>query len=147
MQNHVYTLKELYESACLEVPEAHGIYQVLVPDGMKIAFRSAARNVHAPWYPVEVLEEKFSKCQNQTLIYIGKASGKKGLRQRVKQYMKYGWNESVNHKGGRAIWQIANADKLLLQFECCEDADEAEHRLLREYKQKNGGYPLANWRG
>ncbi len=90
MQNHVYTLKELYESDCLEVPEAHGIYQVLVPDGMKIAFRSAARNVHAPWYPVEVLEEKFSKCQNQTLIYIGKASGKKGLRQRVKQYMKYG---------------------------------------------------------
>ncbi len=147
MQDKCYTLKELYESDCKEVPKDNGIYRVLVPDGMKIVFRSIAINVHAPLYPAEVLQEKFSKCKNKTVLYIGKASGRKGLRQRLKQYMKYGWNEAVNHKGGRAIWQIEGADQLLLQFECCEDADEVEHRLLREYQQENGSYPLANWRG
>lgn len=147
MQDKLYTLKELYESNCREVPKDKGIYRVLIPDGMKIVFRSVSTNVNAPLYSAEVLQEKFSKCRNKMVIYIGKASGRKGLHQRLKQYVKYGWNESINHKGGRAIWQISYADKLLVQFECCEDADEAEHRLLREYKQENGCYPLANWRG
>lgn len=38
MQDHVYPLKELYEANCREVPEAPGIYQVFVPDGMEVTF-------------------------------------------------------------------------------------------------------------
>lgn len=60
--------------------------------------------------------------------------------------MKYGWNEAVNHKGGRAIWQIVNAQKLILAYKICEDADAVEHRLLCEFEAENNTLPLANWK-
>lgn len=60
--------------------------------------------------------------------------------------MKYGWNEAVNHKGGRAIWQIEHAENRLLTYEACEEADVREHSLLKEFRDKYDTLPLANWR-
>ena len=70
-----------------------------------------------------------------------------GLRQRVLQYVKYGWGTAVNHKGGRAIWQVKDYPLLLLEYEVCENCEQREHELLADYKKENGTYPLANWRG
>lgn len=80
-------------------------------------------------------------------MYIGKANGRGGLRQRVLQYVKYGWGTAVNHKGGRAIWQVKDYPLLLLEYEACENCEQREHELLAAYKKENGTYPLANWRG
>lgn len=145
-QGKVWTLKELYHTLCEEIPEKPGIYFVLVPQGMGIRFRPTAVNRHAPFYGEDVLRDKYRKCGNKTVLYIGKASGEKGLRQRLRQYMKYGWNEAVNHKGGRAIWQIEHAENLLLTYEVCEEADAREHSLLKEFRDKYDTLPLANWR-
>ena len=84
--------------------------------------------------------------KEKKLLNIGKASGKKGLCQRIRQYVKYGWNEAVNHKGGRAIWQIVNAEQLFLSYEICEDAVNREHELLCKFQEQNHVLPLANWR-
>ena len=75
------------------------------------------------------------------------ANGRGGLRQRVQQYIKYGWNTAANHKGGRAVWQVENFPILLLEYEVCEDCEQREHELLAAFKRENGVYPLANWRG
>lgn len=56
-----------------------------------------------------------------SLIAQSIANGKKGLRQRLKQYVNYGWNHAANHKGGRAVWQIEDAEFLLLAYEECVD--------------------------
>ena len=69
------------------------------------------------------------------------------LRQRVRQYIKYGWGAAANHKGGRAVWQVENFPILLLDYEVCEDCEQREHELLAAFKRENGVYPLANWRG
>lgn len=114
---------------------------------MPIHFTEQAYNPSAKLYSAEQLSRKYSTCTNQEILYIGKADGKKGLRQRLKQYMNYGWGHATNHKGGRAIWQIEDAGLLLLAFEECEDARAREKQLLADYKAKNGSYPLANWRG
>lgn len=145
-QERLYTPKDLYDTSCAEIPDKTGVYFVLVPQGMDIRFRPTAVNRHAPFYGEDVLLEKYRKCGNKTIPYIGKASGKKGLHQRLRQYMKYGWNEAVNHKGGRAIWQIEHAENLLLTYEACEEADVREHSLLKEFRDKYDTLPLANWR-
>lgn len=141
------TLQTLYRCGCDCIPEIPGVYWVLRPEEMTIRFTEHTYNHSAKLYPVEVLSHKYEKCKDQEILYIGKADGKKGLRQRLKQYMNYGWGHATNHKGGRAIWQIEDAGLLLLAFEECEDARAREKQLLADYKAKNESYPLANWRG
>ena len=141
------TLQTLYRSECENIPETSGVYWVLRPVGMPIRFTEQIYNRSASLYSAEMLSSKYLNCENQEVLYIGKADGKKGLRQRLKQYMHYGWNNATNHKGGRAIWQIEDAGLLLLAYEECEDARIREKQLLADYKAKNGSYPLANWRG
>lgn len=141
------TLETLYGLSCQGIPDVPGVYWVLAPEGFPIHFEAIAFNPSAPPYCVDVLMKKYAACKDKRILYIGKASGKKGLHQRLQQYMKYGWNKAVNHKGGRAIWQIQNAGMLLLTYEPCPDCVERERQLLRDYRAANGCYPLANWRG
>ena len=141
------TLQTLYRCGCDCIPEAPGVYWVLRPEGMTIRFTEHTYNHSAKLYPVEVLSHKYGGCKDQEILYIGKADGKRGLRQRLKQYMNYGWDKATNHKGGRAIWQIEDAGFLLLAFKECNDAETWEKQLLADYKAKNSSYPLANWRG
>ena len=83
----------------------------------------------------------------QRYQYMVKAEGKSGLRQRVRRSMDYGGGNGNCHAGGRAVWQISDCGLLLLAYEACENAGERERQLLQEYREKNGSYPLANWRG
>ena len=141
------TLETLHQFACQCIPDAPGVYWVLAPEGIPIQFSSTALNHAAPLYPVDTLTQKYAECQDKQILYIGKADGKKGLRQRLQQYMRYGWNEAVNHKGGRAIWQIQDFGMLMLTYEPCSSSAAREHQLLHDYRTINGCYPLANWRG
>lgn len=140
------TLETLFRLDCENIPENRGIYTVLAPEGMNIRFVDKVINTASLPYPRLLLEEKYESCEDKQVIYIGKASGKKGLRQRIRQYMKYGWNLGTNHRGGRAIWQIEDYEMLLLTYEPCPDCELREHQLLTEFRAKNSCYPLANWR-
>jgi hypothetical protein len=141
------TLENLYCCECGNIPETPGVYWVLAPEGLPIHFAMRTYNPSASLYSAEVLVKKYGDCTDKETLYIGKADGRRGLHQRLKQYMNYGWKNATNHKGGRAIWQIDGAGLLLLAYEECEDARERENQLLAAYKKKNDTYPLANWRG
>lgn len=140
------TLASLLHSNCEIIPNRPGIYKVIVPEELPVSFSAEVLNSAAPAYAVDKLAKKYACCIDKSIIYIGKANGRNGLRQRIQQYMNYGRNISSNHKGGRAIWQIENYPLLLLTYEPCEDCEQREHQLLADYKQQNGVYPLANWR-
>jgi hypothetical protein len=118
-----------------------------VPEGMPIRFSEQEYRPKAKIYPAKKLQEKYEGCADQSILYIGKAEGKRGLRQRLKQYMDYGRGNGNIHAGGRAVWQISDCGLLLLAYEAYENAGERERQLLQEYREKNGSYPLANWRG
>lgn len=141
------TLDTVYKLDSECIPNVPGVYWIIAPQKMIIQLENSITNRFATPYPVEKLEGKYHSCIEQHILYIGKANGRHGLRQRIRQYVKYGWNEAINHKGGRAIWQIKDADMLLLKYECCSNCDDREHQLLKEFKEKNKFYPLANWRG
>ena len=81
-----------------------------------------------------------------TYALFGKASGKKGLRQRLRQYIRHGWGEIGNHLGGRAVWQTSDCQDLLVLWAVCPDPVQEEHGLLEAYCRRRKDYPLANWR-
>lgn len=141
------TLRELLCNGCKNIPEEPGIYWVFAPEGMPIHFHTKSYHPKAKLYPIKKLRDKFETCTDHRVLYIGKAEGRRGLRQRLKQYMAYGQGRGMVHQGGRAIWQIENADQLLLAYEVCEHPGLREHQLLQAYRNKNHTYPLANWRG
>lgn len=143
----ISTLEELHHTSCHTLPCRPGIYRVLVPEKVPVSFIESPRNSSAESYPASLLEQKYNQCADKSVLYIGKANGRGGLRQRVRQYIKYGWNTAANHKGGRAVWQVENFPILLLEYEVCEDCEQREHELLASFKRENGVYPLANWRG
>ena len=145
------TTAELYRSGCAQVPEEQGVYFICVPPGKKLTFENrfwtpAKDPGQSTPYPTEALEQKYARQGRPCLLYIGKASGKKGLRQRLRQYIRHGWGEIGNHLGGRAVWQTSDCQDLLVLWAVCPDPVQEEHGLLEAYCRRRKDYPLANWR-
>ena len=141
------TVGELCANHCRSIPDAPGIYWIFVPEGMPVLFHERKYHPKAQIYPLEKLRSKFALCAEHKTLYIGKADGQHGLRQRLKQYMDYGQGKGNLHRGGRAIWQTETPAFLLVAYETCDHPDIQEHQLLQSYRKQNGTYPLANWRG
>lgn len=128
-----------------------GIYIIKKSKEMKIEFSLDTTAIKkysnkSMIYDIDVLEKKFDKSDKE-ILYIGKSGGKKNkLKQRISQYVRYGYGEVNNHRGGRAIWQIADSKSLLLGFIECDNPEKIEKELLEEYKSKYNVLPIANWR-
>jgi hypothetical protein len=48
------------------------------------------------------------------VVYVGKAGGARGLRDRLWAYARQGHGRSAGHSGGRFIWQLASSDELVV---------------------------------
>ena len=95
------TLAELWDDFCrqkdfedpLLVPAKKGVYCIRIPAGMAVTFKGTIDNHPGAAYPIESLE---AKCvPSSDILYIGKANGEKGLFQRLRQYMRYGFDVEI----------------------------------------------------
>jgi hypothetical protein len=86
--------------------------------------------------------------EDARVVYIGKADI---LRRRLTQFGQFGGGEPVRHRGGRLIWQLADADNLVVawhEITWAEAARDYERRLLSAFaKQHDGRRPFANLTG
>lgn len=82
------------------------------------------------------------------VVYIGKAND---LFTRLKAYARFGDGDPVAHWGGRLIWQLADADELLVAWHALTvstPARELEKLLLAHFaKQHDDQRPFANLTG
>jgi hypothetical protein len=82
------------------------------------------------------------------VVYIGKADV---LRRRLAQFGRFGAGEPVGHRGGRLIWQLADADDLLVawhEISWGETARDYEQRLIGAFAAMHDGRrPFANLTG
>lgn len=96
-----------------------------------------------PTVPVGTLKAKW--VPGADVINIGKADVG---RTRLKTYARFGAGEPVAHWGGRYIWQLADADELLVAWHCItwvETARDYEKRLLARFRELHDGeLPFAN---
>ena len=135
------------ESRCQDIPDKAGIYRIKVPAGMKICFRAPAPEdqENAAYDPAR-LSEIYEK-NGCSILYIGKAGGEKGLRQRLMQYARTLFHNGKSHRGGRAIRQIQGFENLIVECKTCEDCKSEERAALKKFRKLYGNYPVANRRG
>lgn len=146
----LYTVKCLHQTECADIPAENGVNFVLVPDGFEVRFSNCTTAIpeydgRSLLYDADELAKKFEEGDKK-ILYIGKASwASNGLPQRIQQLVRYGHRRVKNHRGGRALWQIANPYDLLIGCLPCEQAAQVEKNLLREYCNTYRTLPVANW--
>ena len=143
-----------------KIPDKNGYYIVYLPEHFEIRLKPQTDAVESYVrkgetinliYPLEILNAKLEAIRSiqdqeyKGILYIGKADGKNGLRQRITQFVAYGYKDGNNHRGGRAIWQIENNKSLLLDYFVCENAAAKEREMLLAFELKYHTYPFANW--
>jgi len=146
----IFSIKQIYEDGFAKIPDAKGIYIVFKPENMHIKFlpfTTALKEYKDKnmLYDVDILNSKYEKS-DKLILYIGKAGGTNKLRKRIRQLIRYGYNEVENHRGGRAIWQIEDNRNLFVGYIMCKDPENTEKKLILDYYTKNSVLPVANWK-
>ena len=135
-------------SSWSEIPKDHGIYIVHFEGKCELTFSdSVGKAKHSSPVPPNDLQEKWenilARCPTD-IVYIGKGEGKEGLRQRIKQLIRFGVGKVDNHKGGRQIWQIDQIEFAIVSVNCCEAPRCVEKDLLQRFSTEHGELPLGN---
>ena len=77
------------------------------------------------------------------VVYIGKAGS---LSERVGSLIAFGTGHPVGHRGGRYLWQLADAQSLLVAWRSEDEPERAEAALLDAFRAQHGVLPFANLR-
>ncbi len=138
------TWGDLRSSALAEVPCARGAY---------IVYRGSPADpvlVHpspAGWFKGEDPTVSVRRLNDEWVpgahvLYIGKADFRRrrkpleALHERLEEFMRFGAGEAVGHRGGRVVWQLADAWELLVawhEITWHETPRDYEKRLLRRF--------------
>lgn len=148
-----YNFRQLKEGKISEIPNASGIYWVIMPETFVMNYMKETdgpkfgKKGRKMAYEINELykwgEHYREKGTGDYILYIGKA---KNLQNRIRQYYEFGYNDEKHHahEGGRAIWQLENNKELLIKFQECNDEERTETELLDKYILKYGVLPFAN---
>ena len=144
------TLREL-RSNVERVPDAHGVYAVFRQSQSEPTFLEKSL---AGWFkqqdpsrPVAQLRAKW--VPGARVVYFGKAgpSPPRNLQRRIGEFLEFGAGKPIGHRGGRAIWQLADASDLLLGWKRVSGSSprEFERELLEEFESHFDALPFANF--
>lgn len=134
------------------IPQVPGVYVVVYPGWSRPSFLPRSIGGHFkgkdPTVEVGTLSVKWVEAAD--VIYVGKADARRrsgGLRERIREYQRYGAGEPVSHSGGAYIWQLSESANLLIAWRAT-GADErpaaAEAELIDAFYQVHGALPFAN---
>lgn len=150
------TWPQLRAAGYQDIPSLPGVYVVVRPAAAAPAWTHPGTGGYFkgrnPTVPADRLDAEW--VPGARTIYIGKAAARKaggandGLRKRLGEYGRFGAGEPIAHWGGRFIWQLAEADRLLVAWHTLtwnETARDYEKRLLARFGELHDGRrPFAN---
>lgn len=134
------------------IPDRPGVYIVLREKTQRPAFLATNPAGHFKGRDptVSVAELEAAWPTGAHCVYIGKAdigsNADRHLRQRIKEFRRYGDGHPVGHQGGRRIWQLSDADEYVIAWMVTTDDDpkDVEGDLLREFVATYGRRPIGN---
>lgn len=140
------------ELAVGEIPQAPGIYAVLIPEGFVPRFLVTNAGGHFKGKDPSVAEDTLTAkwVSGADVLYIGKAgagsTGKRGLRKRIQEFADFGRGVPVGHWGGRLLWQLADSQALVIAWKVLpsELVDAAEAQYHADFRALHGRLPFAN---
>jgi hypothetical protein len=145
------SIAELRVTALFDVPRLPGVY-VLVrdcPDPPQFPLTSPAGHFKGknPTVSIDLLTAKW--VPEAFVVYIGKAGAQTSrvtLRSRLAAYLDFGAGMPVGHYGGRYIWQLKDAEDLVVCWKPMphDNPREVEKRMLAEFCTRYGKPPFAN---
>lgn len=138
------TVAEMKSGGYLSLPDIPGVYLILKKDKLSPHFLQVGTGGHFKGKDPNVNEAelKANWAPGACVLYIGKATS---LKKRLGQYMRFGSGANVGHWGGRYIWQLADADQLLVCWKPTkEDPRIVEAGYIQEFVSYYGCRPFAN---
>lgn len=134
------------------IPQRQGIFMVLRPAGFEPRFlpQSTAGTFKKknPSLPKDQLAAEW--VADADVLFIGKASpgskGNRGLRRQISEFVDFGNGRPTGHWDGRLIWQLADAEDLLLAWKelPAEELNGALAAYHAQFLQVHGRLPFAN---
>ncbi len=136
------------------IPSERGVYLLLRNSDSPPKFHSVGTGGHFknkdPNVSIKKLEREW--VLDATIVYIGKAGGvniEANLKSRIKELIKFGEGKKYPHKGGRLVWQLCDAEQLLVCWKILKESQprEIEKAIIGIFKRSHGGMrPFANLR-
>jgi len=148
------SIADLRSSKLESVPNDPGVYVVLreAEDFPKFIQHSTGGifDKREPTVPIDKLEKAWITETN--IMYIGKTGkidGERGIKKRLNEYLDFGAGKSVGHYGGRYIWQLEDANDLIICWLPVIDEDpfKVENHMLNDFESKYDRLPFANIKG
>ncbi len=123
-----------------DVPGIYGVFRLSDPHP-RFSLKSAAARWKGQDPTIGVPALQAAWLNEAALLYVDKGAS---LRTRVRQLVEFGHGKQVAHWGGRALWQLSDADDLVVGWRPAENPKAAEAELLADFAAVYGTRPWAN---
>lgn len=129
-----------------DLPPRHGVYVVVREPGERPTFLAESVGGTHKRKPLTVRIEELQQAwrDDADVLYVGKAGGAHGLKDRLWAYTRQGRGRSAGHAGGRFLWQLPESGKLLVGWREIPGVGEVEEALLALHIERFDRRPFAN---
>lgn len=128
-----------------EVPTEHGVYAVIRESSDEPRFVVPGTGRKGRPYPLGLLQDAW--VSGTAVLYFGRAQCKQGIYERLNKYRRFGNGKRSGHSGGRAIWQLEDAQDLKVCWMVTQGRDPQveESRFIDAFKERHDRRrPFAN---
>lgn len=133
------------EISSANVPNEHGVYAVARETKHEPIFAVPGTGRKGSHYSLEVLRNAW--VSDAVVLYFGRAQCQRGIYERLNKYRRFGKGRRSGHSGGRAIWQLTDAQDLKVCWLVTptDDSKDKEAGLIDLFKlHHQGARPFAN---
>ncbi len=122
-----------------------GIYIVVRDNDSAPSFESVGTGGHHkgknPNVDIATLQDEY--VNDSKIVYIGQSTN---LRRRIRELLHFGVGKNIGHWGGRYLWQLSDAEDLLVAWKEMpgQDVVQEEKSMLKDFIDRHDRPPFAN---